>query len=161
MYILEFLSGLTGKDDTSTNGIKFEYRLLCSGELYNAKLSSGWRKDTWARILLGKPFLLSVCSQRFDDYPQELALRFRAERVRETRGKTTYDFYPDEEIARDIAALLSLLLRRLITIAAKVREIHPRIEFSHEQELFIHTPSEFLTDIPLDFVKRLTPIFWK
>jgi hypothetical protein len=61
-------------------------------------------------------------------------------------------FYADEEIARDIASILSLLLRRYITVAAKVREIHPR---NFEQE------PAWLLDNSLDFVNRISRSYWE
>jgi hypothetical protein len=84
--------------------------------------------------------------------PQELALRFRAPQVTEQHGNSISIFYPADEIARDIAAVLSVLLRRLITVAAKTREVRPK---KHDGD------NEVLLDWPLPFVKSLTPIHWE
>lgn len=152
MYVLDILKRLDSNLSKATDFVCFEYRLLCSGELYNAEvITSDWRKSDGTRLLANEPFTLIVCSHPFDDYPQELSLRFHASRVTETKGRTSSTFYPDEEIARDIAAILSLLLRRLITVAAKVREIHPR---NYERE------PDFLLDNSIDFVNKLSRSYW-
>src|SRR5436190_12420505 len=121
MYVLELLNGWTSAKPDS-EFVSFEYRLLCSRELYNSKvLTFDWRKSDATRFLIQAPFTLTVCSHPFNEYPQELCLKFNAPSVTETRGNFTSIFYPDEPIARDLAAILSLLLRRLITVAAKTR----------------------------------------
>jgi len=126
MYLLDYLKDPEFKKSPE-NFVIVEYRLLCSGELYNEKvLTFDWRKEDATRLLLTEPFGLTVVSSPFNDYPQELALRFRVREVTETKGRSSYMFIPDEEIARDLAALLSLLCRRLITVAAKVRQSQPK-----------------------------------
>jgi hypothetical protein len=153
MYILDFLKRSNLDATEASNSVAFEYRLLCSGELYNADvITADWRKSDGTRLLASKPFLLSVCSHPFDDYPQELSLRFRTTMVTETKGRTTSMFYADEEIARDLSSILSLLCRRLITVATKVREIHPR---RYDQE-----PDDFL-DNSVDFVNRINRNYWE
>jgi hypothetical protein len=152
MYVIDFLRNLNSNVPEAT-AVSFEYRLLCSGELYDAQaITADWRKSDATRLLLDEPFTLTVCSHPFDDYPQELSLRFQAARVKETKGRTTSIFYPDDEIARDVASILSLLLRRLITVAAKVREIHPR---HYDQE------PNFLLDNSIDFVNRINRDYWE
>lgn len=151
MYVLPFLSdSLPRKSDDDV--VAFEYRLLCSGEVYNKSILTGdWRKTDITRLLLTAPFALVVCSHPFDDYPQELSLRFRCPLVTEAHGRTTTTFYPDDEIANDLAALLTLLLRRLTTVTAKIREQHPRRYASEPEELL---------DLPVDFVNNLAPSHW-
>ena len=152
MYILDFLMGFP-KLQTSENTISFEYRILCSGELYNSRvLTSDWRKSESSRILFDSLFTLIVCSHPFDEYPQELALRFSAPLVTEKHGQSTSMFYPDDDIARDLAALLTLFCRRLITVAGKVREIHPK---QHANE-----PAVF-QDWPIGLTKSLNPVYWE
>ncbi len=125
MYVLDFLSGFPDSRQ-SDEMVAFEYRLLCSGELFNGSVETAdWRKGTAARMLLDAPFSLIVCSYPFNAFPQEMALRFSASSVTERSGLGASLFYPDEDIARDLAALLTLLCRRLITVAAKIREQHP------------------------------------
>lgn len=153
MYVLDLLKRSSSNEAQATKGVSFEYRLLCSGELYNAEiLTADWRKSDYTRLLIDEPFSLTVCSHPFDDYPQELSLRFQTSRVTETKGSISSSFYPDEEIARDIASILSLLLRRFITVAAKVREIHPRY---YEQEPDWHI------DNSIDFVNRISRNYWE
>lgn len=152
MYVLDLLKRPNSNAAHATGGVYFEYRLLCSGALYNAEvLTADWRKSDITRLLVDGPFILTVSSHPFDDYPQELSLRFQTALVTETRGRGTHMFYADEEIARDIASILSLLLRRYITVAAKVREIHPRY---FEQEL------DWLLDNSIDFVNRISRNYW-
>ncbi len=153
MYVIDLLKRSSSEAAQAAEGVSFEYRLLCSGELYNANVDAlDWRKSDYTRLLVDGPFILTVCSHPFDDYPQELSLRFQTALVTETKGSISSSFYPDEEIARDIASILSLLLRRFITVAAKVREIHPRCD---EQE------AEWLLDNSIDFVNRINRNYWK
>lgn len=153
MYVLDLLKRSNLEATEASDGVAFEYRLLCSGEVYNANvITADWRKSDGTRLLATRPFLLSVCSHPFDDYPQELSLRFRTTMVTETKGRTTSMFYADEEIARDLSSILSLLLRRLITVAAKVRQIYPRC---YDQE-----PDYFL-DNSIDFVNRISRNYWE
>ena len=152
MYLLDYLRNPEFKKSPDSFVI-VEYRLLCSGELYNGKVHTfDWRKGTATRLLLTFPFELTVVSQPFNDYPQELALRFKVQEVTETKGKTSFMYTPDDEIARDFAALLSLLCRRLITIAAKVRESHP-----HDLNDY---PAVF-RDWPVAFTSSLKLISWQ
>lgn len=152
MYVLDFLKSSDSDASQATKCASFEYRLLCSGVLYNANImTADWRNSDITKLLLDGPFILTVCSHPFDDYPQELSLRFQTAMVTETKGGITQSFTPDEEIANDIASILSLLLRRLITVATKVREIHPRW---YEQEPDWHL------DISIDFVNRINRIYW-
>jgi hypothetical protein len=152
MYILEFLKGQR-PEQPSSEVMTCEYRLLCSGEIYNGDVETfDYRKSTASRLILTSPFTVFVASNPlYDNYPQELALRFTTQMVteeRESTYKTIYSYYPDEEIAKDITALLCLFFRRLITICAKVREIHP----NHP---------EAIQDWPIDFVNSLKAISWK
>jgi len=152
MYVLDLLKRSNSNAAQATGYVSFEYRLLCSGELYNANvITADWRKSDVTRLLVDGPFTLTVCSHPFDDYPQELSLRFQTALETETKGNTTSMFYADEEIARDIASILSLLLRRFITVAAKVREIHPRYS---EQE------PDYLLDNSIDLVNRISRNYW-
>lgn len=97
----------------------FEYRLLCSGQLYSADVQTiDWRKSDASRILLQRPCSLYVCSAFMDDYPQEIALRFQAGFSTEQQGQVHTISCFDNEIAQDLSSLLSLLCRRLITVAA-------------------------------------------
>jgi hypothetical protein len=152
MYVLDFLADFPDYQQVGDK-VSFEYRLLCSGELYNAEvLTSDWRKNDVTRVLFDSPFTLIVCSYPFNEYPQELALRFSSPLITEKDGQSSSMFHPDDDIARDLAALLTLLCRRLITVASKVREGHPR-----------QYPSEpaWFQDWSIDFVKSLGPIHWE
>jgi hypothetical protein len=54
--------------------VEVEYRLACSGELYNRNvLTADWRKSDVTRILLRTPFELFVASQPFAHYLRNCA----------------------------------------------------------------------------------------
>jgi hypothetical protein len=123
LYVLDFLG--RRKESKYLEEVVSEIRLLCSGELYNGKVQTcDWRKSYITRILLKQPFLLQVVSQPFDDFPQELALALAVEQVTETSDNAVLTLRPDQEIAQDIASLLTVFLRRLITVFVKVREFY-------------------------------------
>jgi hypothetical protein len=79
------------------------------------------------RSLLRGRIVLYVVSQPTDSYPQELALRVPATLVTEEQPagaklpRVSKMFSPHREIADDLAALLTVLLRRLITVHSHVR----------------------------------------
>ena len=98
-----------------------EYRLVCSGILHR-DLGSDWTKCDAGRLLLGEPFTIVIAHFPLDHYPQELAVRFSVRGVTETNGMCSYSFLPDLEIVSDLAALLTLLCRRLITVGPKVSQ---------------------------------------
>ncbi len=152
MHVLPFLRDAAA-DRTANSGTTFEYRLLCSGELYNKNvLTLDWRKCSAARVLLTQPFELIVAHQPFDDYPQELALRFKTTMVTETKGSGSFIFFPDEEIGADIASLLSLFCRRLVTVSGKVRAVHPPV---------LEAPATDTMDWPVPIVRSLQRTFWR
>src|SRR6266481_144422 len=151
MYVLDFLKGFTNVPEKDL--VAFEYRFLCSGEIYNGSVVTfDWRKSSASRIICDDRIRLLVVSSPFNDFPQELAFRFNAPQVTEQHGSSATIFYPDDDIARDMAAILSVLFRRLVTVAAKTREVHPK---RHEQEI------EQLLDWPTPLVTSLTPIHWQ
>jgi hypothetical protein len=120
MYFLKFLQTA----EEQVGGDQVEYRLVCSGELYNQRVQTyDWRKSDVTRVLLEKPFSLLVASQPFNSYPQELCLRFAVNRVTEggtgETGSRTVSFLPDEDIVDDACAVLTLLARRLISPVVK------------------------------------------
>jgi hypothetical protein len=150
MYVLDFLSELKSQsmDDQAT----FEYRLLCSGELYNGKVMTGdWRKSDATRSLLRSPFNLCVCSHPFDDYPQEIAMDFKIALSTRQRENVSFTSYFDHKVAQDLAALLSLFCRRLITVAAKVRVVCHR---SVQEEQHADVPLGFLNSVNISNWKR-------
>ena len=151
MYVLDFLKG--SRSQSQEDGVNFEYRLLCSGEIYNAKVeTSDWRKSDVACYLCELPFTLLAVRNPSRHFPQELVLRFNAKRVGEQGGMALISFIPDEDIARDIAALLSVFFRRLVTVAGKTRELHPNTKGS---------TIEALLDRPLPLVNSLNVVHWQ
>ena len=89
-----------------------DYRLLCSGSVYR-RTDGEWYKSEGARFLLERPFLLYAASRPFDEYPLELVLRLTVARVQEGNSTHVSLLHPDEDVAQDLAALLTVLLRRL------------------------------------------------
>ena len=85
--------------------------------------------------------MLFAASRPIYDYPLELLLSFKVAQVNATRPSiggsvVSSIFHPDAEVARDLAALLTLLSRRLITVSGKTQEKHARYPY-HE---FDHLP---------------------
>jgi hypothetical protein len=157
MYVLDYLAGKYGHPG-DTGAIVTEYRLLCSGELYNGRVQTlgDWRKSDITRNLLSHPCILRVVSQPFDDYPQELLLRVSApESVTETKGNSSLILRPDDDVAEDLASLLTLFLRRLITVSVKVRVTYPTNPMvPPDRESGPH-------DWPLPIVNSATRITWR
>jgi len=86
-------------------------------------------KSEAARFLLTPPLVLYAASRPFDEYPLELVLRLTVARVEEWDQTNVSIFYPDEEVAEDLAALLTVLCRRLITVMGKSAERHTNHEY--------------------------------
>jgi hypothetical protein len=83
MYVLDALRSRAGAPQS-------EFRLLCSGALYNGNYAmTDWTKSDAARLLLSSPVVLLVVSQPPQAYPQELLLQVPIARVLETRPATT------------------------------------------------------------------------
>ena len=139
MYVLDYLADPLCARKPG-HSLCADYRLLCSGSIYR-RTEGEWYKSEGARFLLEPPLVLYAVSRPFDEYPLELALRLRVARVEETKpGRpglrpaeegapglmmTMRSVHPDEEVARDLAALLTVLCRRLITVAGKSAERAP------------------------------------
>jgi hypothetical protein len=66
-------------------------------------------------------------------------------------GKSFLTYHPDEEVVRDLAALLSLRCRRLITVAGKANERYS--DYSHP--LFDREP------LPLPLATSMRRVFWR
>jgi hypothetical protein len=153
MHVLDYLDD--PKCEKKPKGSLFaEYRLLCSGTLYR-RLLGDWSKSEVARCLLDDPLLLFVVSRPFDDHPLELAIQLTVpvvEEKEETRtGVSTYIYHPDEEVVRDLAALLSLLCRRLITVVGKASERYA----DYRHFLFECRPC------PLPLATSMQRVYWR
>ena len=152
MYFVKFLQ----PTEQQVDGDIVEYRLACSGELYNRKvLTHDWRKSDVTRVLLEKPFTLLVASQPFNTYPQELCARLTVARVREqdTNGNVTWTktFLPDQDIVEDACAILTLLSRRLVSPVVKTME-RPSAGSS--------TLNLFQSQVPTPIVDRFKVVAW-
>lgn len=126
MYVLEYLRDPKCEKNPK-DSLTSQYRLLCSGTIYRDVIGDPFKSEV-ARILLDEPLMLFVASRPFDDYPLEMVLELtvpQVEEVEQVRSvQTIHTFHPDDEVAKDIAALLSLICRRLITVAGKASEQH-------------------------------------
>lgn len=150
-YFLDFLENKISPPDAP----EVEYRLACSGEFYRANVRTfDWRKsDLTRRLLTDGAFKLYVVSRPFEDYPQELCLRFRVGEVTESQAtpfRTIVTFRPDEDIAEGFCAIATLLSRRLVSVVAKTRE-------NHADEL---SKSLYGSEIPMPIVNAPIPKAW-
>lgn len=152
MHVVEYLRD-PKCEKRPKDSLYAEYRLLSSGTLHHACLG-GWSKSEGARILLAEPLLLFAVSRPFDDYPLELALQLTVPQVKEEErtktGSAISMYYPDDEVVRDLAALLCVLCRRLITVAGKAEERHA--DYSHV--LFNRRP------FPMPLATSMRRVFW-
>jgi hypothetical protein len=152
MYFVRFLQTA----EQQAGGDQVEYRLVCSGELYNRRVETfDWRKSDVTRMLLEKPFTLLVISQPFDTYPQELCARLTVawvtERGTHGTGTSSVTFLPDEDIVEDACAILTLLSRRLIS---------PVVKTMQRPNAGVPTPSWFQSQVPVPIVDRFRVVAW-
>jgi hypothetical protein len=131
--------------------VRVEYRLVCSGTLVPSHFHGDWSHSDGARILLRLPVELLVASRPYEHYPQELVLRFIAPLVSETNGSVHHQYHPDGEVAADLAALLTLFCRRLITVSVKMRE-----QYAASADI-----PPILADFPIPAVTAVRMSHWK
>jgi hypothetical protein len=112
-----------------------------------------WPKSENGRILLDEPLLLFAASRPFEDYPLELVLQLAVPFVREESQNVTSSYHPDAEVAKDLAALLALLCRRLITVAGKASEKHSSTCYRHP--LFDGVP------MPMPLATSMRRVCWR
>lgn len=149
MYFVKYLQTAEQQAD----GEEVEFRLACSGALYNRRVTtSDWRKSDVTRLLLEKPFTLFVASQPFDSYPQELCARVTVAQVTEQAtndmGTSSIIFVPADDIIEDACAVLTLLSRRLITPVVKTTHAGPG------------TPTWYRSNMPMPIVDRFKVVAW-
>jgi len=124
MFVIDYLADPTCKSH-SAELLTAEYRLLCSGVLYRDVVGDPYKSEI-SRILLDEPLVLFALNRPLNEYPLELALVLTIARAEEKlvggNVESSYSFHPSDEVVSDIAALLSLLCRRLITVSGKVNE---------------------------------------
>jgi hypothetical protein len=130
MYVFDALRQPSGQ---AAPGEESEFRLLCSGTLYRGAVQTyDWTKSDVCRVLLRGRVILFVTSRPLDSYPQELMLRMSVQSVKEEYGRSgtgsrsAKSFTPHAEVAADMAALLTLLLRRLVVVHSQVRVFPPK-----------------------------------
>src|SRR5689334_23044391 len=158
MYLLRFLQN-GGK-----GAIGVEYRLVCSGELYNGRLiTADYRKSDAGRVLLQSPLELFVVGRPFHRYPQELCARLTLDLTEEPERASLTDasggviLLPDEDVIEDICSILSLLSRRLISPVGKTREQHP----SHTDSLSHEALGSYASDFPAPITQLPPTTAWK
>jgi len=162
MYFIDFLRGTLGTG-TSTTPASFEYRLTCSGILYNDNVVTFDRmKSDVSAILATQPFAMSVVNRPLDaEYPQELRLRFQVGTVTETNntGSASVLLTPDEEIAGDFAGLLSVFTALLVTVHCPVQTTLPDYPADHPfhdfpQPVVRHTSARYRKRLKLHHITR-------
>lgn len=126
-FLVPFLRNEYGQN--THDEIEVEYRLACSGSIYNGSvICSDWTKSQAARLFATDRFRLIALYDRQDPYPQELSLTFKCRFIEVNwqmgESPSTTTFAPHSEIASDLAAALTLFARRLITVSGMVRETH-------------------------------------
>lgn len=146
-YLIDYLKDPTSDPEKRRTS---EFRLLCSGLMF-----SGNRPvhNIYARLLLAKPFTLAVAMPitARPHYPQEWSLRISIAAVTESANNMTRTLMPDYEIASDLAALLTLLCRRLITVAGNV---------SISEKAPIDGAPDWLSTMPVPIVTKLSIKHW-
>lgn len=150
MHVLDYLAD-PKCEKNAQHCLHAEYRLLCSGTLHCSQ--GDYSKSEIARVLLRAPLLLFVTSRPFDDYPLELALQLTVREVTDSFNddKIAHTYHPDEEVVRDLAALLSLWSRRLITVAGKVSGKYS----DYRHPLFDGQP------FPTPLANSIRSVFWR
>jgi hypothetical protein len=146
MHVLEYLRDPACESDPR-EALTADYRLLCSGTVHREMLGE-WYKSELARFVLVKPLTLCAISRPFEEYPLEFLPRITVPLVKEntksSAGVVFFNhFHPDSDVARDLAALLTLLCRRLITVSGKASEQYA----NHEYYEFGHLPLPLATSM--------------
>ncbi|QDU62192.1 hypothetical protein Pan216_30590 [Planctomycetes bacterium Pan216] len=150
MSLLEYIRAAARAEcKAESEYFEAEFRLLCSGTLYPDGIDGDWTKSDGARLLLVDPFQLIIASQPLNSFPQEIALRFKWCLETTIAGSTCSDSLQTKDIAGDIAALMTLLCRRLVTVGSEVR----RRYYGLEQENPLH-------DFPFPLVNAERPAQW-
>jgi hypothetical protein len=92
----------------------FEYRFALSGYVFFGDLLGDYSRSQLGGYLLEEPIRIWKVGHSYEEYPQELAAWFRVPTV-ETRKKNIHSSeVPHPQVAEDIAALLTIFLRRLV-----------------------------------------------
>lgn len=151
MHVLDYLADPRSKR-RDKDALTADYRLLCSGIIHRDILGE-WSKCEISRFLTIPPLLLYVVSRPFTDYPLELVLRVTVTCVEEEKqgqgGVVMHsNFHPDAEVVRDLAALLTLYCRRLITVGGKASQRYA----DHDYPPFDH--------VPMPLANSMRRVFW-
>jgi hypothetical protein len=160
LYVLDYLADPSCARRPG-QGLCAEYRLLCSGSIHRRVIGE-WHKSEGARFLLAPPLLLYAASRPFYEYPLELALHLTVAQVEETQqsrsgGTLMSTFHPDEEVARDLTALLTVLCRRLITVIGKSAERFTSNEYSTQRVAGYEYPEFDRIPLPVADMRR---VYW-
>lgn len=124
------------RSKNTSEKVRVEYRLLCSGELYNLSACCPpyyidyWRSPFLRLILDGLPGLF-VTNEPHRNYPQELSFTFDCHLIEDSSDESSTIYHNDQEIAEEFVALLSVLTRRLVCLLCKVSEYYYDKEMMH------------------------------
>jgi len=124
------------KSKNISEKVRVEYRLLCSGELYNLSACCPpyyidyWRSPFLRLILDGLPGLF-VTNEPHCNYPQELSFTFDCYMIEDSSDGSSVIYNNDQEIAEELVALISILTRRLVCVFCKISEYNYNKEKMH------------------------------
>jgi hypothetical protein len=110
-----------------------EYRLLLSGCAYNGDLEGDPFRSEGGRILAEEPCMIWCASRPLDSYPQEISVSVQVSDlalrgVSKDGGDVGVVLEPHEDVVSDLAALLTLYLRRLVAVVGEVGVTFPSTE---------------------------------
>lgn|ERR1035437_2757494 len=109
------------KDPTPPTGADvYEYRFVLSGCAYNGDLEGDYTKAAFGGLLLEHPFPVWKVGHSYDDYPQELVAWLKVAPVTREKENFSSTGTPHELAADELAAVLTLFLRRLVTVAGAI-----------------------------------------
>jgi hypothetical protein len=126
---MNLLDYVRNQGEARQEGREVEYRLLVSGTLFRDHVLGDWEKSDVARPLLGPPFPITVfvSASRMTDNPQELCVRLPVSMETLVAGNEHLMHYPDDEIVADVAAFLTAVARRPVSVVGKTRTMLPPV----------------------------------
>lgn len=98
----------------------FEYRFCLSGVVFNGAMEGDPFKSEYGALLMEAPLPVWKVGYSYDDYPQELVTWFKVRPVELKERNISSSYTPHKETAVEIAAILTLYFRRLVTVVGAV-----------------------------------------
>jgi hypothetical protein len=116
---------------------------ISNNRLLDTVSTVSWRALQMARMLLQRPVELFVVSRPFNQFPQELCLRFGLnwDWQHQAGGGSTGTAPPYDDLVEDLCAFITLLSRRLVVPA-----VESRVSFGHDAET--KRLGSFRNDVP-------------